>query len=165
LEEQIKRVKTELGNINASVDCADDLLAGAVEENSKNVKALQDIATTIGSLTKEMITLKNLYAEYTAAVAAFKALPASVDNSTALTELDALLAKQASFVTYQNNLKARDTLEQTLLAETCRESVYKAVVKIVNDEQGKVMEYAFNEVLAVSRHFTDGLLNSPLEFH
>lgn len=72
--------------------------------------------------------------------------------------------EQAAFTTYQNDLARRNELEQEQLANQCRAAVWKAVAAIVTEEQGKVAEFAFNEVLRVARHFTDGLLNSPMEF-
>lgn len=72
--------------------------------------------------------------------------------------------KDAAHQQYKRDLARRDELERDLLENQCRADVYKRVMAIITDEQASASEWAFNKVLAVARHFTDGLLNSPLEF-
>lgn len=81
-----------------------------------------------------------------------------------LNEIKALEAEQLSFEVFKSNRAKREQLEQDLLKAQCEEAVYKAVTKIVIEEQDKVVGKVFGRVLNVARHFTDGLLNSRLEF-
>lgn len=71
---------------------------------------------------------------------------------------------QNIFASYGINLRRREQLESELINSQARADVLKAAIKVVTEEQAKASEAAFGSVLGVARHFTDGLLNSPLEF-
>jgi len=135
------------------------------QANSKHDANITTLETQLQEQEQDRNLLTKLIGNYRTAVKAFKALPETVDNSVKTAELNELKTQQSAFNVYQNDIKRRDDLERELLEHQCEEAVYKSVTKIVLEEQEKVMTFAFNEVLAVARHFTDGLLNSPLEFY
>lgn len=81
-----------------------------------------------------------------------------------LNEIRNLEAANLAFQVWKTNRAQREKLEQDLLKAQCEEAVYKAVTAIVIEEQDKVIVKVFGKVLNVARHFTDGLLNSRLEF-
>jgi len=160
----IPKVQKQIAGTLKKITEADEVLAKAVTLNSTETKLVDGLHLEIDQLTKRKAVLEKLYAEYKAAVVAYLGLLPAVDNSKLQGELAELREKQRAFEGYKANIAKRDALEQAVLAEACKESVCKAVTKIVWDEQSRIMDFAFNEVLGVAKHFTDGLLNSPLEF-
>ena len=88
--------------------------------------------------------------------AAIKAAQAKVDD---------LACEQEKFTVFQSDITRRDTLEGELLTAQGKADTFKAALKIIREEQEKLCNSAFGDVLKVARRFTDGLLNSPLEFH
>lgn len=79
-------------------------------------------------------------------------------------EVNRLEAEQARFMAGRADYDRKELLEKDILKHGCGAEVYKAVAKIVSEEQGKLIDGAFTQVLRVAKHFTDGMLNSPLEF-
>lgn len=79
-------------------------------------------------------------------------------------EIRALEAQQRTWDVYQNDRGRKLALEAKLVKAGATMEVYKQAVAIVLQEQNKLIGKAFTQVLNVARHFTDGLLNSPLEF-
>lgn len=90
--------------------------------------------------------------------------PKSGPSPELLQEIAALEQQNIAFQVFRSNRGQREKLEQNLLKSQCEEAVYKAVIAIVLEEQDKVIAKVFGKVLNVARHFTDGLLNSRLEF-
>lgn len=89
-------------------------------------------------------------------------LPAKIAALT--TQVSVLDQQQSLLAGYDRDMAQREKLESVLIQNQATAEVYKAVVKLVTEEQAKASESAFGAVLGVARHFTDGLLNSPLEF-
>lgn len=85
-------------------------------------------------------------------------------DNEARERLEMLEREQSAFTVYYANRTRRETLEQELLRAQCKEEVYKACVGIFTAAQAKVVEGVFHKVLNVATHFTNGLLNSKLEF-
>lgn len=79
-------------------------------------------------------------------------------------DIQVLESKQRQWDTHKNDIKRREILEKDLLSAQCKVDVFKAVSKIITEEQGKLIDTAFGQVLKTAKYFTDGLLNSPLEF-
>jgi len=88
----------------------------------------------------------------------------SIKIAALKTTIAELEAKQTSFELWQKDRGRKESLEQQMLLAQCRAETYKAVIKIVQEEQEKLVNKAFGTVLKTARHFTDALLNSPLEF-
>lgn len=80
------------------------------------------------------------------------------------TEVNRLEAEQARWTASRTDFARKETLEKDILRNGCGAEVFKTVAKIVSEEQGKLIDDAFKQVLRVAKHFTDGLLNSPIEF-
>lgn len=89
-------------------------------------------------------------------------IPARVSQLQAkIAELDQL---HSAYLGYDRDLAKRVEIENQLLASQSKADVLKAVIKLVTDEQRQATEAAFSTVLGTARAFTDGILNSPLEF-
>lgn len=119
----------------------------------------------IEKTTQRRDMMRAMLAKYTNLVAKIKTLPPPADTTALRMKLAELNGQQDAYKLWKNDQNRQDELEHELLTEQCKEAVYKAAVKIVLEEQEKVMTFAFNEVLKVAKHFTDDMLNSPLEFY
>lgn len=75
-----------------------------------------------------------------------------------------LEAEQRRYDVWATDLKRRELFEETLRESQCRADVFKAVIAKVQAVQERLVGKAFTQVLNVAKHFTNGLLNSPLEF-
>lgn len=73
-------------------------------------------------------------------------------------------ARQRAFDDYQRLLGERGAMEGALLRATCEVEVLSGCVKALTKLVASESENAFGTVLKLSEAFTDGLLNSPLEF-
>jgi len=92
-------------------------------------------------------------------------LTAEVDGLPAVEQLVAEAeARQRAFDDYQRLLAERGTMEGLLLRATCEVEVLSGCVKAMTKLVAAESEKAFGTVLKLSEAFTDGLLNSPLEF-
>lgn len=160
----IGKLKAQITRDVKAMDSVSNELEAANKSNADREILIEEVERDLKETRETSESLSKLLASYEKAVTAFQALPKAVDNSAQRAKLAELKEQQNAFNQNKNDIKRRDELEQDVLKSQCEEAVYKAVVKIVLDEQEKVMAYAFNEVLAVAKHFTDGLLNSPLEF-
>lgn len=76
----------------------------------------------------------------------------------------ALRAKQTDFIAYRQNRSRRDAIESDLLEARCAVEVFGQAVKALSAEVSKATEKAFAKVLSVADLFTNGMLNSRLEF-
>jgi len=138
----------------------------AIADHSDTKQTLDTEAQTLETdrdnitvLLQEQIDLQSKLAQVDKADAE---LPGKVK---ALQDKIAVLTQQQSLLDgYDRDMKARERLESELVSNQARADVLKAVTKLVTEEQAKASESAFGTVLGVARHFTDGLLNSPLEF-
>lgn len=123
----------------------------------------------IGNLTKEREIVEG-------AIAAIKNIESLIEtrkaalfgDSTKIAEAEQRVSKLqadlAAFGAYQRDRARREDFEKRLLAMNCRIEVFKATIAIVQEEQTKLINEAFAQVLEVAKMFTVGLLNSPLEF-
>jgi len=87
-----------------------------------------------------------------------------LDRRDLKAKIATLQSQQGLRQTYERDMAKREELEAELVTNQARADVLKSVVKLVVDEQQRATETAFSTVLATARHFTDGMLNSPLEF-
>ena len=78
--------------------------------------------------------------------------------------LDREAVNGAAWKNYQDVLNRRNEREGKLIRLRCELDCLTQSIKILMGLVGKWSEKAFGKVLALSRAFTDGLLNSPLEF-
>jgi hypothetical protein len=128
-------------------------------ELEREAAALETDRDNIQDLMAEQVRLQDLLTKCgqvdTDALAKAVALRAKIG---------ALQEQQAARAAYDRDMKQREKLEIELLGHQARADVLKSTIKIVVEEQAKAGEAAFSSVLGVARHFTDGLLNSPLEF-
>jgi hypothetical protein len=65
---------------------------------------------------------------------------------------------------YQQTSSKREAAEKAMLELTCDEAVLASIIDVLRTLMKDVVETAFTSVLAYARHFTDGILNSPLEY-
>jgi len=92
-------------------------------------------------------------------------LTAEVDGLPAVEQLVAEAeARQRAFEDYQRLLAERGKVEGDLVRATCEVEVLTGCVKALTKLVAAESEKAFGTVLKLSEAFTDGLLNSPLEF-
>lgn len=73
-------------------------------------------------------------------------------------------ARQRAFEDYQRLLAERGKVEGNLVRATCEVEVLAGCIKALTKLVASESEKAFGTVLKLSEAFTDGLLNSPLEF-
>lgn len=165
LEELITKLENDIEHVNETGDMATSRLTEAQKANTSQNALVSQLETEIETKTTAKKMLTAAIAEYSGLVTKFQSLPAQTSNDAPKAKLAELRQQQDAFIQHKRDLARRDELEQELLTEQCKEAVFKAVTKMVLEEQDKVMTFAFNEVLKVARHFTDGLLNSPLEFY
>lgn len=88
----------------------------------------------------------------------------SADIAGLREKIAALEANQVTFAAYQSDRTRKLELEQSLLAASCRVETFKGAAKLLTEAQSTIIDSAFGAVLKVAKHFTDGLLNSPIEF-
>lgn len=75
-----------------------------------------------------------------------------------------LQQNQNQFNLWMSDRQRRSDLQEKLLASETRAEMFKVAVKVTLDAQQQIVGKAFAQVLNVAKHFTNGLLNSPLEF-
>lgn len=114
-------------------------LIGEVESHDKNAVAIREARV----------------AELNTAMAELPAIQQRLDREA---------VNAASWKNYQDALNRRNEREGKLIRVRCEMDCLAQVLKILTGLVGKWSEKAFGKVLALSRVFTDGLLNSPLEF-
>lgn len=91
-----------------------------------------------------------------------KDLPAKIAD--AQQRVIAIEEQQRAWDQWAADRKRKEDLEGRLLEAEQRAELFKHAVKLAVQEQSRLVGRAFTKVLNVARHFTDGLLNSPLEF-
>ena len=70
----------------------------------------------------------------------------------------------AKWEAYQQTSAKRDEAERSMAALTCEEAVLEDVIRALRAKVAATADAAFSKVLSLTRHFTDGILNSPLEY-
>ena len=89
---------------------------------------------------------------------------AEADRQGLKIRITELQSQQGLRQNYERDMAKREELEAELVTNQARADVLKACVNLVVQEQSRATETAFASVLATAQHFTDGMLNSPLEF-
>jgi len=75
-----------------------------------------------------------------------------------------LQAKQAEFKLWKADRARREEIEESTVAKFTQVEVLKAAVQQLIAAQVELVDVAFNELLATSARFTDGILRSPLVY-
>jgi hypothetical protein len=154
---------------NATVTRLTAAMTDTQTKTRQNSERRQELTDTKARLEFDLTAIMDAIKDREELQAAMGAEPvadtATEEKRTILTNQIALLQSQeAARAAYDRDMAKREELEAELVTQTARADVLKAVVKIVVEEQRKATETAFGTVLATARHFTDGMLNSPLEF-
>ena len=136
-----------------------------VESNKRRNDRITALEIIIEDSEKVVADLKARLAEYTDLTGKFAKLGEPVAEDPRKAKLTELRQIQTQYEQHRADISRRDTIEQEVLKNQCREAVFKAVAKIIVEEQGKLMALVFGDVLKVARNFTDDLINSPLEFY
>ena len=138
----------------------------AVSEYQSALDAHEDAESAVAELTDGIanieVALKGVEADRGTRIAELNAELESMPSVSA--EVDRLRAQTQAWKDYQNIVSDRDAREQEVLREECTVAVMDAAIKAVNKIVSGVAENAFASVLKLSRVFTDGLLQSPLQF-
>lgn len=156
-------VKESLENTIGEAITERDMIAEKLSDYQTKLKSLiayEERNAQIDDARKKLSELDAFQAELDQLISS----PKSGPSPELLQEIADLQAAQVQFEVFRSNRVQREKLEQDLLKAQCEETVYKAVTAIVLEEQDKVISKVFGRVLNVARHFTDGLLNSRLEF-
>lgn len=72
--------------------------------------------------------------------------------------------QQAVYVAHQEKLSKIERARRLHIEATTNETIAGSIAKALVDYQAEHIDTVFKEVLKVSRAFTDGILNSPLEY-
>lgn len=176
LNTALDKARAELGAATAAFAAAKataERLRGALASIRKTAKdtathrtALLEEATTLEADRDAVLSLLAEQAEAKAALAKCGAVDSTLPaRQQALRErVAALETQQLLHIGYDATMKRREQLENDYTAANVRAVAMKAAAVIVVEEQRKVGEAAFTAVLKTARYFTDGILNSPLEF-
>lgn len=128
-----------------------------VSENNR-LQNLERIAITYAELITNVEQAREEVAE-------LEKVPVPTEE---IAQLEAWIAdaetKQKQHEVFASDSKRREVLSTQLMTFSCEREVYKQVIGIVQEEQAKLIEGAFGKVLETAKYFSDGLLNSPLEF-
>lgn len=157
-----ERADAEITRLTA---CAEATLKARSEYDQRKAELmaadeqLETDRDNLGPLLTERARLKTVLAE---TQEADEEAPAKVADLQ--TRIQLLRQQQAVLSTYEQDRSKRIELEERAATATAKAGIFKAAVKLAVEEQTKVSETAFNTVLKTARAFTDGLLNSPLEF-
>lgn len=150
--------KTELVIKNSvRISHLEQQLRQAQSEIERSLK-LKELTETI----QKQNETKNEIEEITQQLAAVSDRTEQIEALQA--EISALNDKQAKFISFQADKERMASMEETLLKSECESLTLKSILKLVTEQQASLVGSAFKKVLATARHFTDGLLNSPLEF-
>lgn len=138
----------------------------AIEEHGNAVKAFEDIVANADSLASMVAKLKEELARSRGASPdEIAKLEACVSELPAVeAERQKLQVQAEDWRAYQKVIADREKAETDMLAEDCRVTVLDGAQKAVNKLLKTAAEEAFGEVLKLSHAFTEGLLQSPLEF-
>lgn len=157
----LKQIAEESGKVIKQLE----VLETKKESDEKALKLIREWE----ALSKERAVVQGreqAIAQIEAEIAKRKAARAA--DPLKVKEMEARVSKfqndLACFGAYQRDYMRRKMLEEQTLTLNCRVETFKAALGIVMEEQGKLIAEAFGQVLGTARMFTDGLLNSPLEF-
>lgn len=164
LDKEITTSKIAIDELEKKMSNLAKELDTARESNHTKADQLQSLTAEQTKLVDRQNAINAAYSAYRTASKEMSACQPFVEPVELKDKLAGLKAQQRDYDQHRSDLKRRDELETQLLAAQCQAEVFKKVRDIVIEEQEKVMTFAFNEVLKVARHFTDGLLNSPIEF-
>lgn len=75
-----------------------------------------------------------------------------------------LSEEHSKWRTYQQNKDRREKSEKEYISAKCQADVLAKMIKLVREAQQSVVSNAFNTLLKVASQFTNGILQSPLEY-
>lgn len=133
----------------AECDAKEDAEQEATQHESE-LKALQSRAEALSGDRKARIAELN---------EELKPLAALAEQITALS------ARKTAWDDYQRLLTDRDKREKESLEADCTVEVLNAAIKMIDKKVNEASTKAFGEVLKLSDVFTEGLLNSTLQFN
>lgn len=167
LEEGRALCGNALASLNAAKATADRLR----ETVASIKKAAHEHQQRKEELYQETLTLQADYNTVTGLLAEREKLAATTETAPQQTSVDFLRARVAELeqqhaarLAFDAETERMDRQAETYQKATVRAEGMKAAAAIVLEEQSKAAEAVFNTVLKTARYFTDGILNSPLEF-
>lgn len=174
LEKEMNEIRANLAQIKNQVSKTELTLTTFQSQKASILKAQSDYAQTKSELdtaaeafTTDRDNITALLTERSRLQASLSDVQAQTDPEVVKmlqTRVAALQQQQDTIASYDRDFAKLSSLETELMQSQSRADVLKAVIKIVAEEQAKASEAAFSKVLGTARAFTDGMLNSPLEF-
>lgn len=182
-----------LSTMHARIESAEECpTCGATRKGWKNAK-LTEITKNLGiaiaardKAESDLVMLKARMNELDSAIELRSKLATATEQKRKLdamraqvTELQAKVAnddaglretiqklqeRKVAYGVYQERRKMFSTFGTRLEDATTRKAVFSEALERLVKQQEKIIGGAFAEVLKVARYFTDGLINSPLEF-
>ena len=164
LDKEITKTKSAIAELETKLSAVSTELVNGRTVNQKQIVQLTTLAGEQERLVERQNAINAAYSAYRTASKEMSSADKPVADTTLSTTLAELKEQQKAFDQYKADNKRKDELEQQLLLAQCQSEVFKSARDIAIEEQEKVVSTAFNDVLKIARKFTDGLLNSPLEF-
>lgn len=148
-----------VGELDASFQCAKEDWGEAMD---KRRTLTHEVATAEKTLAELRAELEKVTGDREAQIAA---LTKEVEGLAAVeAKLNEADGQQRAFENYERLLRERSALEVQILRQNCEIEVLTKCGKVLTEIIAAESEEAFGKVLKLSAAFTDGLLNSPLEF-
>ena len=164
----IGKEQSELARLNEQMTQLEKQIAteqAAFTSYTQNAQELPQLKERLQALETQLTERAELQAKLQTATEALDGMKSLAESRDIVTQqVNALEEQQQEWIAYEQTMKRKDELEQAVLTNDALVETYKQAIAKVTAEIKSKTEVAFNEILEVASKFTDGILNSPLEF-